>query len=168
MSATLCLALRMERFYKPARYVALGRALPHDIWIGAAGAIQRGRRRRGRHRWLRRARGEAARQFAKLASSCTSYHPYSSSGTKTPLGRSSSHASSRSPGRLLVPALFAGLRNGEGGEAQQQQQRPHHYAGTCLAWRWKGTRERLTKRMRVAGAGRWDGAVRTDVRLFRH
>ena len=34
--------------------------------------------------------------------------------------------------RLFVPALFAGLRNGEGGEAQQQQQRPHHYAGTCL------------------------------------
>ena len=79
MSGTLCLALRMERLYKPVRYVALGRALPHDIWIGAVGPIQRGRRRRGRHRWLRRA--EAARQFARLASSCTSYHPYSSSGT---------------------------------------------------------------------------------------
>ena len=59
MSGTLCLALRMERLYKPVRYVALGRALPHDIWIGAVGPIQRGRRRRGRHRWLRRA--EAAR-----------------------------------------------------------------------------------------------------------
>ena len=60
MRGTLCLALRMERLYKPVRYVALGRALPHDIWIGTAGAIRL-------KTVTKAAASRAARQFARLA-----------------------------------------------------------------------------------------------------
>eukprot|EP00964_Phaeocystis_antarctica_P117121 scaffold80958_cov66-Phaeocystis_antarctica.AAC.1 len=49
-------------------------------------------------------------------------------------------------GRLLVPALFAGHRNGEGGEAQQQQQRPppyHHFSAAVLCRRATQVRQQL-------------------------
>ena len=136
MSGTLCLALRMERLYKPVRYVALGRALPHDIWIGTAGAIKplRRRRRRGRQVSL-----QDLRVFLHFL------HPYSSSGTKKSLGRSSSHASLRSPWPSPRPGTFCRppKRRGWRGTAAAATAAP--FAGTCLTCgtTWNGCEWRM-------------------------
>ena len=119
----------MERLYKPVRYVALGRALP-DIWIGAAGAIQRGRRRRGRHRWLRRA--EAARH--SVCKTCVFLHflppvCFRLRARRRLLAEVLCTLLYATLGRLLVPALFLpgppSETASEGGEVHQQQQRPY-------------------------------------------